>query len=260
MRWICRGVSRARDNRRVSDASLTTRHPHPPTGQDTVVRKSAIRARENVPIPCRLGRIKKNVDKEDWNCRYQGDDLLWTERPNRFLVTETEGLATGRALDLACGEGRNSVWLAEQGWQVTGVDFADVALEKARHLAEDRGVRVDWVGANLLEYAPPTEAFELVIAFYLQMPIKLLRPIFARAAGAVAPGGTFLIVAHDPSNLTHGYGGPRDPAVLYTTDDVLPALAGLEIERAEPVVRTVETAEGAREAVDALVRARRPRR
>jgi hypothetical protein len=92
------------------------------------------------------------------------------------------------------------------------------------------------------------------------MPIKRLRPILARAAGAVAPGGTFLIVAHDPSNLTHGYGGPRDPAVLYTTDDVLPALAGLEIERAEPVVRTVETAEGAREAVDAVVRARRPRR
>jgi 2-polyprenyl-3-methyl-5-hydroxy-6-metoxy-1,4-benzoquinol methylase len=199
------------------------------------------------------------MNRNDWNHRYEGEGLLWTTQPNRFLVAETAALAPGRALDLACGEGRNAVWLAEQGWQVTGVDFSEVALEKARRFAEDRGVRVDWVSADLLEYAPPAEAFELVIVFYLQIPPERLRPILARAAKAIAPRGTFLLVAHDSSNRTHGCGGPRDPAVLYTAEDVLPALVGLEIERAEPVVRTIETDEGVREAIDALVRARRSR-
>ncbi len=199
------------------------------------------------------------MDRRDWNSRYQGDDLLWTDRPNRFLVAEAEELTPGRALDLACGEGRNAVWLAERGWQVTGVDFADVALEKAQLLAEHRGVRADWIRADLFEYEPAPEAFDLVIVFYLQIPAERLRPILARAARAVAAAGVFLLVAHDSSNLERGYGGPRDPAVLYTAEDVLPALAELEIERAEQVVRTVETDEGVREAIDALVRARRPR-
>jgi SAM-dependent methyltransferase len=204
--------------------------------------------------------MKGSVDRKDWNRRYEGDELLWTARPNSFLVEEIGSLTPGRALDLACGEGRNPVWLAEQGWQVTGVDFSEVALEKARHLAADRGVRIDWVAADLLEYTAPAEAFERVIAFYLQLPPKRLRTILARAAKAIAPGGTFLLVAHDSSNLTRGYGGPRDPAVLYTAEDVLPALVGLEIERAEPVVRTIETEDGMCEAIDALVRARRPHR
>ncbi|MHB8060383.1 MAG: class I SAM-dependent methyltransferase [Gaiellaceae bacterium] len=197
------------------------------------------------------------MDREDWNCRYQGDDLLWTDRPNRSLVAETDGLAPGRALDLACGEGRNAVWLAERGWQVTGVDFAPVALDKARRLAEQRGVKVDWVCADLLEYAPPPETFALVIIFYLQMPDKARRAIFPRATSAVAPGGTLLLVAHDPDNLEHGFGGPRDPAVLYSTEQAAADLTGLEIERAESVVRSVETADGPRRAIDALVRARR---
>lgn len=197
------------------------------------------------------------MDQKDWNHRYAGDELLWTARPNRFLVEEIESLTPGRALDLACGEGRNAVWLAEQGWQVTGVDFADVALEKARLLAEQRGLQAEWIHADLLEYEPEPDAYGLVIAFYLQIPPERLRPILARAAKAVAPGGTFLLVAHDSSNLTHGYGGPRDPDVLYTAEDVVAALVGLEIERAERVVRTIETDEGVREAIDALIRARR---
>jgi SAM-dependent methyltransferase len=200
------------------------------------------------------------MNRDDWNCRYEGDGLLWTARPNHFLVAEAAALAPGRALDLACGEGRNAVWLAEQGWQVTGVDFSEVALEKARLLAEQHKVQAEWIRADLFEYEPPPASFELVIVFYLQIPPERLRPILARVAKAIAPGGTFLLVAHDSSNLTHGYGGPRDPATLYTAEDVLPALVGLEIERAEPVVRTVETDEGVREAIDALVRARQPRR
>jgi SAM-dependent methyltransferase len=91
------------------------------------------------------------MDSIEWDRRYGGRELLWTGEPNRFLVAETAALRPGSALDLACGEGRNAVWLAEQGWRVTGVDFSEVALEKARGLADARGVDAGWVAAWLVK-------------------------------------------------------------------------------------------------------------
>ena len=79
------------------------------------------------------------MDSHGWDQRYVGRELVWTSEPNRFLVQAVEGLAPGRALDLACGEGRNAIWLAERGWQATGVDFSKVGLEKARQLEDARG-------------------------------------------------------------------------------------------------------------------------
>jgi 2-polyprenyl-3-methyl-5-hydroxy-6-metoxy-1,4-benzoquinol methylase len=94
------------------------------------------------------------MDSEDWDQRYAGRELVWTAEANRFLVQEVDGMAPGRALDLACGEGRNAVWLAERGWQVTGVDFSEVGLEKARQFADSRGVPAEWIAADLLDYRP----------------------------------------------------------------------------------------------------------
>jgi len=200
------------------------------------------------------------MDSASWDRRYGGSELVWTAQPNRFLVAETEPLAPGRAIDLACGEGRNAVWLAEQGWQALGVDFSEVGLQKARELATSRGVNVEWVAADLLDYRPDTQAFDLVIVFYLQLAAAERRPILQAAADAVAPSGTLLVVAHDASNLEHGHGGPQDPTRLYTADDVVTDIegSGLRIERAEPVQRPVHTTDGERIALDALLRARRP--
>jgi SAM-dependent methyltransferase len=200
------------------------------------------------------------MDSEAWNRRYADRELVWTSDPNRFLVAEASALAPGRALDLACGEGRNAVWLAARGWRVTGIDFSEVGLAKARRLAETRGVRARWIAADLLDYTPEPRAFDLVLVCYLQLPAVQRQPIVRAAAGAVAPGGLLLLVAHDSTNLDDGYGGPRDPAVLYTADDVVADLkgAGLQLERAETVRRPVETLDGERIALDALVRARRP--
>jgi len=200
------------------------------------------------------------MDREDWNQRYAGTELLWTAQPNRFLVAETEGLPPGRAVDLACGEGRNAVWLAERGWRVTGADFSDVALEKARSLAAARAVEVEWVHADVTAWRPEPGAFDLAIVLYLQLPAGERRAALRAAAAALAPGGTLLVVAHDTANLEHGHGGPKDPAVLYTAADAAADVAGsgLEVERAEVVERPVETPEGERIALDALFRARRP--
>jgi SAM-dependent methyltransferase len=204
--------------------------------------------------------MASGMDSASWDRRYEGRELVWTAEPNRFLVVETERLAPGRAIDLACGEGRNAIWLAERGWQAVGADFSEVGLQKARQLANGRGVNVEWVAADLLNYRPDPRAFDLVLVFYLQVPAAERRPILQAAAEAVAPGGTFLLVAHGSSNLQHGHGGPQDPAVLYAAHDVVIDIEGrgLQIERAERVERPVQTPEGERIALDALVRARRP--
>ena len=194
-----------------------------------------------------------------WDRRYAERELVWTSQPNRFLVAEVAALPPGRALDVACGEGRNAVWLAEQGWQVTGVDFSEVGLEKARGLAELRGVGARGVAADLLDYTPEPRAFDLVLVIYLQVPAAQRRAIVRGVAEGVAPGGLFVLVGHDSSNLEHGHGGPQNPDVLYTASDVAGDLegSGLEIERAEAVERPVDTPDGERVALDALVRARR---
>jgi SAM-dependent methyltransferase len=205
-------------------------------------------------------RVGSNyMDKSIWDRRYAEDEFVWTVRPSRFLAQEAAGLPAGRALDLACGEGRNAVWLAERGWRVTGVDFSEVGLEKARRLAAGRGVEGDWIAADLLEYRSEPRAFDLVVVLYLQVPRHERTPILRAAAEAVAEGGTLLVVAHDSRNIREGYGGPQRPEVLYTADDVVRDIegSGLLIERAERVERTADTAEGVRIALDALVRASR---
>jgi SAM-dependent methyltransferase len=204
--------------------------------------------------------MAKPVSAGDWDRRYATKDFIWTVEPNRFLVAEAGGLPPGRGLDLAAGEGRNSIWLAERGWTMRAVDFSSVAAEKGRRLAMARNVadRVAFEVADLADYVPEVHGFDLVALFYLQVPQAALAPILARAARAVAPGGVFLLVAHDSANLANGHGGPQDAAVLYTAEQVVAALDGeLEIEKASLVERTVNTDEGPRIALDCLVRARR---
>jgi SAM-dependent methyltransferase len=198
------------------------------------------------------------VDRSDWNARYAATDLVWGAEPNRFVVAELESRTPqGRALDLACGEGRNAIWLAEHGWTVTAVDFSDVAIERARKLAEGRGVEVEWLRADLASYEPPAGAFQLVLIAYLQLPGAELRGVLARAAAALAPAGELLMIGHARRNLAEGVGGPRDPAVLWTPDEIDGALRalGLSVQRCEHVQRSVDPADGSREAVDVLARA-----
>ncbi len=195
------------------------------------------------------------MEREDWNRRHGESGQLFGVDPNRFLVAEVDGLAPGRALDLACGAGRNAVWLAGQGWQVTGVDFSDVAIDNARRLAGDRGVAVEWLVADLVDWEPPAHAFDLIVVLYLHLPAEERRPIIRRAAAALAGGGTILVVGHHSANIAEGTGGPQDPCVLFTAEDLAADLEGLDVEKAERVIRPVE---GERDAVDALVRARRP--
>jgi SAM-dependent methyltransferase len=190
---------------------------------------------------------------------------VWSATPNQFVEREVTGLAPGLALDVASGEGRNAIWLADQGWQVTAVDFSLVGLDKGRTLQErherGRDLHIDWVHADALTYDPGVTRFDLVVVAYLQLAEPERGTAVRRAFTALRDGGTFLLVAHDSTNLTEGTGGPQDPAVLYTAEEVLGDLDGerFDVVRADRVARTVKAdddhrGEADRTAYDCLVR------
>jgi len=195
------------------------------------------------------------MQREDWDRRYAAVENLWATRPNRFLVAEARALPPGRALDLACGEGQNAIWLATLGWNVTGIDYSEVAIARARARAERDGVAVDFASADLVEYEPEPGAYDLVLVLYLHIPSAERGAVHAKASAAVAPGGTFLLLGHDLANATEGVGGPSDADLLYTADEIAAELPGLEIEKATIVLRDVDGED--RDAIDTIVRARR---
>lgn len=200
------------------------------------------------------------MDAAAWDERYQGTELLWSAEANRFLVAEVEHLPPGEALDLACGEGRNAVWLAGRGWAVTAVDFSPVGLDKARQLAAAREVEVEWIEADLFEWTPPEASSDVVLWLYFHPPPARRGELLGRFAAALRPGATMLVVGHHVENLEHGVGGPPYPEILLDPSEVADGLrtGGLEIEKAERVLRPVTTDVGERTAIDTLVRARRP--
>lgn len=198
------------------------------------------------------------MGSEEWDRRYAGTELIWAAEPNRFVEAELRDLPPGRALDIAAGEGRNAIWLAGLGWQVTAVDFSAVGLDKGRQLAASRGVSVDWVHADVLGYQPDAAAFQLVLVAYLQLRAAELSGVLRGAVRALAPGGTLLVIGHDVDNLTEGAGGPQDPAVLYTPGLITSSLDGLTVLRATQVRRPLLHGDTGQQAVDTLVRAVRP--
>lgn len=200
------------------------------------------------------------MDRTDWDARWRDKERNFTDLPNATLVAEAAALVPGRALDLACGAGRNTVWLAEHGWRATGVDFSTVALAHARERAAARGVEVEWLEEDVREWQPPAAAFDVVLVGFLQTPEDELRAALERAASAVAPGGVLLAIGHDRANLDTGAPGPRDPARLWTPDAIASIVrsAGLEVERADRAERQTEKDGVAVTAIDTVVRARRP--
>jgi len=202
------------------------------------------------------------MDREGWDARYAARDLLWGEEPNLFLTREFAAVpACGKALDVACGEGRNALWLASRGWKVTAVDYSRVALGRARRLAAARGAEVDWIEADATAFVPSAAVFRLVVIAYLQVPAAERRLVFGHAAAALAPGGTLFLIGHARRNLTDGVGGPGDPGVLWEPSEIRDELTtyGFAVLRAEHVTRPVETEEGVKHAIDAVIRAQRRR-
>lgn len=199
------------------------------------------------------------MDQDDWDERYAGREFVWEVAPNQFVQRHLTDLPAGTAIDLAAGEGRNAVWLASQGWRVIAVDFSVAGLEKGRRLAANHGVSdsIDFVLADALTYQP-ADLVDLVVISYFQATPDDQRTALQHAASWLRPGGTLFVVAHDRSNVEHGYGGPSSAEHCYDLDTTIATLDGLEIRRAEVAKRAVETDEGSFTALDTVVIAARP--
>ena len=168
-----------------------------------------------------------------WDARYAESDQIWSGRPNAALVEAVGDLAPGRALDLGCGEGGDTVWLAEHGWEVNGVDVASGAVARGRAAADARGVgdRVRFVVGDLATWRPDA-TYDLASACFLHSPVAFPRTaVLRRAAGAVAPGGHLLVVGHAgpppwSKDRDHWHDRPdHEAAALLQPDEQVAALA-----------------------------------
>lgn len=195
------------------------------------------------------------MDSTQWDSRYREKELVWSAGPNRFLVEQLKGMKPARALDLACGEGRNAIWLAEQGWTVTASDFSPIAIEKAKARCSELKLDVD------LRVADATQAldaqYDLIVIFYLHLPRDQNAQLLKEALKGLAPGGTLLYVGHDERNIKEGIGGPQDASILYAPAEIQALLSELKIEQAETIERPVEKEGVTHQALDILVRAKR---
>ncbi len=200
--------------------------------------------------------MEPKTRRELWDERHAAREPIESVEADPSLVGLATPMAPGRALDLAAGDGRNAVWLAARGWDVTAVDFSGVALERAAAAADGAGVRVTWVQADLLEWRPEPRSADLVALMFLHLPPAERRQVLAAAAEAVTPGGRLLVVGHDRSNLGRGVPGPQDPALLYAMDEVVADLAPLVVDE----VRQLDHDLGdGRVSTDAVLVASRPR-
>lgn len=200
------------------------------------------------------------MDAADWDARYESHDLLWGLEPNRFVREQCERLPVGDALDLACGEGRNAVWLAKLGWRVTGVDFSEVAIDRARQATARQPrmqtLRIDWLVEDVSTLVLDAASIDLALASYVHLPPTMRDDMLLRASAALRPGGHLVVVAHDERNLAEGVSGPQDLDLLYNPRKMRTLLSsspGVTVEFA----RTVERPTPQGVALDTVVRVRR---
>lgn len=184
------------------------------------------------------------LDSNRWNERFKDPEYVFGKAPNAFLAGKAHLLRPGaRALVLADGEGRNGVWLAEQGLDVLSVDVSSAAQDKARALAAERGAQVRFEQADLAAWDMGRARFDLVVAIFIQFaPPPLREQLLGRMQAALAPGGLLLIEGYRPEQLRYRTGGPPVPEFMYTADLLRSVFAELTILELEE--RDVELHEG----------------
>lgn len=174
-----------------------------------------------------------------WNERYAEEGFAYGTEPNDFVAEITRTLPAGAALDLAGGEGRNAVYLAELGHRVLLVDSSRVGLAKAQQMAKQKSLSIETLEADLAAWSPEPASCDLIVSSWAHVPPAVRRTLHAACVRALRPGGHFVLEAYTPEQTTRTTGGPRDPSLCMTAAALREELAGLEVRVARELERHV---------------------
>ena len=179
------------------------------------------------------------MNRQFWDQRYSAAEYVYGKVANDFLRQMASMIPDGPVLCLAEGEGRNAVYLAQQGHQVTAVDQSVEGIAKALSLAEAQGVFIEAISIDLEEYMIKPESWSSIISIFAHLPQMLRRKIHSKVVQGLYPGGVFILEAYTPAQLSFGTGGPKNPEMCMTMSGLRDELRGLELLVAQEVEREV---------------------
>ena len=165
-----------------------------------------------------------------WDERYSAEEYVYGTSPNNFLEANFSSIPKGKVLSLAEGEGRNAVFLAKQGYSVTAVDASLVGLNKARKLAEDNGVVIEFIQADLADYDLGENQWDGIVSIFCPLPSSVRKQLHKKVAAGLKPNGVFLLEAYTPDQLKHGTGGGNSVDVMQSKETLSLELAGLKFQ------------------------------
>jgi 2-polyprenyl-3-methyl-5-hydroxy-6-metoxy-1,4-benzoquinol methylase len=163
-----------------------------------------------------------------WDERYSAAEYVYGTNPNNFLEANFSSIPKGKVLSLAEGEGRNAVFLAKQGYSVTAVDASLVGLKKAKKLAEENGVVVEFIQADLADYDLGENQWEGIVSIFCPLPSSIRKQVHQKVAAGLKPNGVFLLEAYTPNQLKHGTGGGNSVDVMQSQETLSQELASLK--------------------------------
>jgi SAM-dependent methyltransferase len=201
------------------------------------------------------------MDAAYWDAKYDTDEFIYTKIENRFVKEFCADLTPGKAIDLAGGEGRNTVWLASLGWKVENIDISAKALAKSAKFAAESGVadRCTETLATVDGFASQTAPVDLAVVGYLQIEMAALAESIAAVAKCLRPGGILVGVWHARENLDGGFGGPQNPLILPTAAELITMAqtAGLEVDVCENRDGQIQTKDGLKPSITVVLKAHR---
>ncbi len=185
------------------------------------------------------------MHKDFWDERYGSEDFVYGASPNAFLVSVADRFpATGRALDIGAGEGRNALFLASRGLDVIAVDQSVIGMRKAEERARERGVRLRAIAADLRDWDGEAGSFDVISSIFVHLPREVREAVHRRVKGWLRVGGMYVVEAYAPDQIARATGGPKDSALLASLETIVKELEGLEIEHARALVRDVREGAG----------------
>ncbi len=175
-----------------------------------------------------------------WDQKYATEQYVYGTEPNEFLAEHVRLLPKGRILSLAEGEGRNAVYLAKQGFKVTAVDSSRVGLDKARKLAEENRVDIEFIHNDLEHFELGKEQWDGIVSIFCHVPPKLRKTLHGKIINGLKHQGVLILEAYTPDQLKHGTGGPPVVDLMMDADSLEQELSGLRFEHLVEVERNVQ--------------------